>query len=66
MDFNLKEAVSKRYSMRTFNSKKVDDATRQKILDYAEKISNPFGPKSELRLLKSRLVQKAKSLELTV
>ena len=51
LDFNLQDAVGRRYSMRTFSSKEVSAETRRKILDYAEKISNPFGPKIRIKFI---------------
>ena len=54
LDFNLKDAVSRRYSMRTFTSKEVSVETRQKILDYAEKLSNPFGPKIRIKFIEKQ------------
>ena len=54
LDFNLKDAVSRRYSMRTFTSKKVSAETRQKILDYADKLSNPFGPKIRIKFIEKQ------------
>ena len=62
MDFNLTETVNKRYSMRTFKSKKVDDKTRQKILDYAEKITNPFGPKIRIKFIEKQTSSEGEKL----
>jgi len=51
LTFSLEDAVKNRYSMRTFSDKPVDEATRKNILEYAEKISNPFGPKIRLKFI---------------
>ena len=51
LNFNLKEAVADRYSMRTFSSKEVGDEVREKILKYAEGITNPFGPKIRIKFI---------------
>ena len=51
LNFNLKDAVNKRYSMRTFSNKEVSTETRQKILDYSEKLTNPFGPKIRIKFI---------------
>ncbi len=37
--------------MRTFSSKEVSTDTRQKIMDYAEKITNPFGQKIRIKFI---------------
>ena len=54
LSFNLSDAVKSRYSMRTFSSKEVSPETRQKILDYAEKITNPFGPKIRIKFIEKQ------------
>lgn len=51
LPYSLEDAVKNRYSMRTFSDKPVDEATRKNILDYAEKIDNPFGPKLRLKFI---------------
>ena len=51
LNFNLKEAVADRYSMRTFSSKEVGAEVREKIVKYAEGISNPFGPKIRIKFI---------------
>ena len=54
LPFNLIDAVNNRYSMRTFKSDTVNAETRQKILNYAEKIINPFGPKIRIKFIEKR------------
>ena len=54
LPFNLIDAVNNRYSMRTFKSDPVNAETRQKILNYAEQISNPFGPKIRIKFIEKR------------
>ena len=54
LPFNLIDAVNNRYSMRTFKSEPVNAETRQKILNYAEQISNPFGPKIRIKFIEKR------------
>lgn len=51
MDFELEKVVRTRYSTRTFTGEDVDEATRQKIMDYANALSNPFGPKVKFALI---------------
>lgn len=43
-DFSLREAVTARYSVRTFEKKTVDKETKDKITAYAAALENPFGP----------------------
>ena len=54
LPFNLIDAVNNRYSMRTFKSDPVNAETRQKILKYAEQITNPFGPKIRIKFIEKR------------
>ena len=54
LPFNLIDAVTNRYSMRTFKSDPVNAETRQKILKYAEQITNPFGPKIRIKFIEKR------------
>ncbi len=54
LPFNLIDAVNNRYSMRTFKSDTVNAETRQKILNYAEKITNPFGPEIRIKFIEKR------------
>lgn len=44
MQFNVKETIEKRYSVRSYETRKVEDAIRKDILAYASMLSNPFGP----------------------
>lgn len=62
LDFNLKEAVYNRYSMRTFNSKEVSSETRKMIMDYAQKIYNPFGPKIRIKFIEKQTDSKGEKL----
>lgn len=40
----LREAVTKRYSVRTFNNVPVEKEKREALLKYAASLDNPFGP----------------------
>ena len=43
MKFNVIETIKKRYSVRSYDSRKVADTLRKDIIDYANALENPFG-----------------------
>lgn len=43
-DFSVEEAVGRRYSVRSYDSRAVDEDTRIKLLSYAQSLQNPLGP----------------------
>lgn len=51
MTFNIKETIRKRRSVRTYDKRKIDADLRTEILDYADSLSNPLGPKVTFKLL---------------
>lgn len=50
-EFPVREAVTQRYSVRTFEKRTVEWKLREKILSYAESIKNPLGPKIRLQFI---------------
>lgn len=51
MEFNLEQAVNRRYSVRTFTNERVPADVRKKINDCISLLSNPFGPSARFVLL---------------
>ena len=49
--FDIEKSVRKRRSVRTYDKRKVDLCKREKIMEYAEGLQNPLGPKVTFRLL---------------
>ncbi len=49
--FDIEKSVRKRRSVRTYDKRKVDLCMREKIMEYAEGLQNPLGPKVTFRLL---------------
>ncbi len=49
--FELRDAVVKRYSVRTYDKKPIEPALMEKLFDYASSIENPLGPKIRLQLI---------------
>lgn len=49
----IEEIIRKRYSVRTFNRRPVDAEIKNKIMEFADNISNPFGPKVRFKWLES-------------
>ena len=49
--FDIEKSVRKRRSVRTYDKRKVDLCMREIIMEYAEGLQNPLGPKVTFRLL---------------
>lgn len=49
--FDIEKSIRKRRSVRTYDKRKVDLCMREKIMEYAEGLQNPLGPKVTFRLL---------------
>lgn len=49
--FDIERSIRKRRSVRTYDKRKVDLCMREKIMEYAEGLQNPLGPKVTFRLL---------------
>jgi len=62
MDFNVKDAVTRRYSVRTYDKKQPDAELVKKILDYAAMLENPFGPKIRIQLIEKETAANGEKL----
>jgi len=51
LDFNVKDAVTWRYSVRSYEKKQPDAELIKKLMDYAATLENPFGPKIRVQLI---------------
>lgn len=60
--FDLKTAVTKRYSVRTFNKKPVEKETRQALLSYAASLDNPFGPHIRVQFIEKETAANGEKL----
>lgn len=49
--FSVSEAVNKRYSVRTYDSRPVKEDVKEKILEYANSLQNPLGPKIRFQFI---------------
>ncbi len=61
-DFNLKEVVEKRYSVRTFNDRPIDPEVKEMVLQYAERLNNPLGPHIRVQWLEKETAQGGEKL----
>lgn len=61
-DFNLREAVTSRYSVRTFEKKAVDKETRDKLLAYVYTTENPFGPNIRVQFIEKETAANGEKL----
>ena len=62
MDYPIKEAVTARYSVRTYDEKPIPPELKQQLLDYAEGLQNPFGPKLKIQLIETEAAAKGEKL----
>lgn len=61
-DFNLREAVTSRYSVRTYEKKKVEKETRDKLLAYVSAKGNPFGPDIRVQFIEKETAANGEKL----
>lgn len=62
LNFSVKDAVTKRYSVRTFENKEVEKEVIDKILAYAETLNNPLGPKMKVQLIEKEVAPNGEKL----
>jgi len=62
MDFNVKDAVTRRYSVRTYDKKQPDAELVKKLLDYAATLENPFGPPIRVQLIEKETAANGEKL----
>ena len=51
MMFDVKDTVTKRRSVRSYDSRALEQDTKEKILSYAEELENPIGPKIRIQFI---------------
>lgn len=51
--FLVEEAVNKRYSVRTFDKRAVEQKVREQLLKYAAKLKNPLGPQINVKFIET-------------
>lgn len=49
--FPVRETVEKRISVRGYDGKKVSEEIKRQIMDYADRLCNPLGPKVRIKLI---------------
>lgn len=49
--FPVREMVEKRISVRGYDGKKVSEEIKRQIMDYADRLCNPLGPKVRIKLI---------------
>ena len=62
LDFNVKNAVTRRYSVRTYEKSLPDGELLKKLLDYAAGLQNPFGPKIRVQLIEKETAANGEKL----
>ena len=62
MKFSAEETIRNRISVRTYDKKEIDAEMRKKIMDFADTLKNPLGPKINFKLLDRRTSEKGEKL----
>ena len=60
--FSVKQAVTARYSVRTYDGQPLSDTRKQQLLDYAATLQNPLGPKLRIQLIETDAAPKGAKL----
>lgn len=60
--FSVREAVTQRYSVRTYDRRPVEAELREKLLAYGKEISNPLGPAMRLQLIEKETAPNGEKL----
>lgn len=61
-EFSVKDAVTKRYSVRTYDKKALEPEVIEKILNYADRLQNPLGPKVKVQLIEKETAANGEKL----
>ncbi len=61
-DFEVEKAVRQRYSVRTYDKRPVENEVKEKILDYANRLQNPLGPKMKIQFIEKDLAPNGEKL----
>ena len=61
-DFSVKEAVTNRYSVRTYDKKPIEQETKEKLLTYAKGLENPLGPKVNVQFIEKNTAASGEKL----
>lgn len=60
--FDVKDAVTKRYSVRTYEKRPVEDEVKARVLAYADSLQNPLGPKCRVQLIEKETASNGEKL----
>jgi len=62
LGFSVKDAVTKRYSVRTYDKRPIEKEVKEKIFAYAESLQNPLGPKMKIQFIEKELAPNGEKL----
>jgi len=62
MKFSAEDTIRNRISVRTYDKKEIDAEMRNQILEFADSLQNPLGPKIKFRLLDKNTSEKGEKL----
>lgn len=60
--FSVSETVNKRYSVRTYDSRPVEEDIKEKLLEYANSLQNPLGPKIRFQFIEKETAPNGEKL----
>lgn len=61
-DFSVKDAVTKRYSVRTYDKKTMEPEVKEKIFNFADRLQNPLGPKVRIQFIEKETAANGEKL----
>ena len=62
LNFSVEEAVTQRYSVRTYDKKPVSREIQQKLAAYADSLNNPLGPKMKVQFIRKETAANGEKL----
>lgn len=62
MDFPVEQTIKERYSVRSYQERPISEEDKEKLMAYANTLSNPFGTHVSFHLLESKNTQNSQKL----
>lgn len=62
INFSIQDMVTKRYSVRTFEKRDIEQEKLDQIMEYAKQIQNPFGPDMRVELIEKETAANGEKL----
>lgn len=62
MDFPVEQTIKERYSVRSYQERPISEEDKERLMEYANTLSNPFGVHVSFHLLETKDVQNSQKL----